>query len=925
MRPLKITMTAFGPYAKKTVIDFEKIGSRGLYLITGDTGAGKTTIFDGITFALYGKTSTERREGKMMRSEYAEPSLVTEAELTFSYEEKLYTIKRRPQQERVKLRGSGTVTEASSAELTLPDGSVYSKSVKDVDKRLLDILGVNYSQFTQIAMIAQGDFLKLLVAGSDERSKIFRQIFRTECYEKLQLRLKEEAKTADDNCKLLEKAIDHHISNISCADMDEETTALAESAKSGKLSGSDAIALLEKIIAADENSTKELQKGIAEADEELKRIAVALNKADECAKKQKELEALTKELAVKSAAYSETETALRSEQEKTAECEALDKRAVSLEHLLPQYEQLEKLDKQLSSLKKRTAESVSSLEKKTEKRSDLRTELEKLKKEQSELSEAGAQTECLKNEREKLSVQLEQLNELKKELSALEKERTDLEKAQAEYLTLDAAAKNLKDEAYQKRKAFNDEQAGIIAETLSEGEPCPVCGSTVHPNKAAKSESAPSEAEVEAVEKEAEKAVKKAGTASEKAAAVLGSMKKTESSVKEKSCKIFGEADPDTLTNKISEKLTDITAETKNLDAMIKTEEKNVTRRSELDKILPEKENALNICISEISGLESNIAAAKAEQLQLEKQYADIIGNLEFKSRSEAETEIASLKNRSEAIKKAYEKLQEGLSACKTALAETEAKIGQLKAQLENTEVTDTETLSAEKLRSTAEKETLDRKKSAVESRLTLNRNSLKGLSENSAEYDKALDRCKWIRELSFTANGQLSGNARINFETHIQMTYFDRIVQRANVHLMRMSGGKYDLKRSETAEDNRSLSGLELSVTDHYNGSERSVKTLSGGESFIASLSLALGLSEEVQSSAGGIRLDTMFVDEGFGTLDEETLQQAMAALSGLAEGSRLVGIISHVAELREMIPKQIIVKKNTSGGSTADIVITD
>lgn len=245
-----------------------------------------------------------------------------------------------------------------------------------------------------------------------------------------------------------------------------------------------------------------------------------------------------------------------------------------------------------------------------------------------------------------------------------------------------------------------------------------------------------------------------------------------------------------------------------------------------------------------------------------------------------------------------------------------------LTAQLKDAEEIDVDTEKKRQTELTTEKADLTKAITVISSRLDRNGEALKNIRKGSGRLTEVETKWTWVKALSNTANGNIGGKEKIMLETYVQMTYFDRILARANTRFMIMSGGQYELKRRIEAENNRSQSGLELDVIDHYNGTERSVKTLSGGESFKASLSLALGLSDEIQSSAGGIRLDTMFVDEGFGSLDDESLQQAMRALYGLTEGNRLVGIISHVSELKEKIDKQIVVTKEKSGGSRAEIV---
>ena len=304
---------------------------------------------------------------------------------------------------------------------------------------------------------------------------------------------------------------------------------------------------------------------------------------------------------------------------------------------------------------------------------------------------------------------------------------------------------------------------------------------------------------------------------------------------------------------------------------------------------------------------------AKSEQAAAEK------ADLPFETGAETESRIEQLTNLIRRQKEAFEKAESACRASDRKLAEYRAAAGKLKEQAAEQLGFDK---AEEQLLAEAEA-AVAQKSGQVGIRLNANRTCLKNIREKSGDLAAVEERCTWIRALANTANGTISGKEKIMLETYVQMTFFDRIIARANTRFMVMSGGRYELKRRQSAGNNRSQSGLDLDVTDHYSGSERSVKTLSGGESFMASLSLALGLSDEIQSSAGGVRLDSMFVDEGFGSLDEESLDQAMKALYGLAQGSRLVGIISHVSELKNRIDRQIVVTKDAHGGSRAAVLV--
>ncbi len=340
-----------------------------------------------------------------------------------------------------------------------------------------------------------------------------------------------------------------------------------------------------------------------------------------------------------------------------------------------------------------------------------------------------------------------------------------------------------------------------------------------------------------------------------------------------------------------------------------------------MELLLPEKKAALEKAKAELAKIEDEIKAKSIENETLEKRIAELKSKLYFETKADAEAQISSLSLEAEKIQTAYDEVFKNVSENKEKLAALKsAKAEILKRISSGVEIDLGEEKENEALLEKIQAE-LDLKSKEVHSRKTANASALDNICQRLDEIRTVEENLTWMKALSATANGNLGGKEKIMLETYIQMTYFDKIISRANTRFMIMSGGQYELKRRKEAENNRSQSGLELDVIDHYNGTQRSVKTLSGGESFKASLSLALGLSDEIQSSAGGIKLDTMFVDEGFGSLDDESLAQAIKALSSLADGNRLVGIISHVSELKDKIDKQIIVRKEKTGGSNISI----
>ena len=374
--------------------------------------------------------------------------------------------------------------------------------------------------------------------------------------------------------------------------------------------------------------------------------------------------------------------------------------------------------------------------------------------------------------------------------------------------------------------------------------------------------------------------------------------------------------------NKLPEEQKVVSEEIAALDTALSEGEKKVSRRSELAESLPKIEMSLTERDKDITARNTTLEADKASLSEKKKQRDADKESLRFDSIAEAQRKSDALGKTISEMKKAYDNAQNALSDSDKKIAGYKASITGLSKQLSSDCDFDKEAETKKKAELSERRTADDATEKVLYSRIASNTQALANIQAKVGDLDALEKRYTWLKALSNTANGSISGKEKVMLETYIQMTYFDRIVARANTRFMIMSGGQYELKRRKEAENNRSQSGLDLDVIDHYNGTERSVKTLSGGESFKASLSLALGLSDEIQASAGGVKLDTMFVDEGFGSLDEESLDQAMKALMSLVDGNRLVGIISHVADLKNRIDKQIIVTKEKSGGSKAQII---
>ena len=920
MRPIKLTVSAFGPYAGKTVLDLDKLGENGLYLITGDTGAGKTTIFDAITYALYGEASGDNREASMFRSKYAEAATPTEVELVFAYGGKTYTVKRNPEYERPKSRGEGFTTQKAEVQLKYPDGRVVTKQ-RDVDNAIRDIMGINRSQFLQIAMIAQGDFLKLLLAPTEERKKIFRQIFKTQLYQDLQDRLKKESGQLNDKCDAARNSIKQYIDGITC-DENDVLCMEAQKAKNGILPAKDVVNLIERLLTQDNDKRTAIQKSISDAEKALEIVNANLGKIEAKEKTQKALDQAQNGLTREKETNLALKAAFDIEKGNVPERERLAEEKARIEAEFPRYEALDTIERQIKNDEDAISKKERQLKKDQDQYATDEAAFKTLKKEFESLEDAGEGKEKLSRQKEKAQEKQEKLKNLSQLFEGLHEFADTLDALQSDYKKASEASEKATADYEAKNRAFLDEQAGIIAETLENGKPCPVCGSLEHPCIAHKSAKAPTEAQLKRAKENADQARKTAeGLSGEcKKAKGLLDAKKDET---EKQAKELWQSVPfEDAENKLPEEQKVVTEEIAALDRALSEEKKKVSRRSELAESLPKTEKALEEREKDISGRNTSLEAEKASLSEKKKQRDTGKELLRFGSIEEAKKESKALEKHIGEMKEAFDNAQNALSESDKKIAGYTSSIKELTKQISSDCDLDKEGETKKKNDITEKKTADDAAVKVLHTRIESNTQVLAHIRAKVGDLDALEKRYTWLKALSNTANGNISGKEKVMLETYIQMTYFDRIIARANTRFMVMSGGQYELKRRKEAENNRSQSGLDLDVIDHYNGTERSVKTLSGGESFKASLSLALGLSDEIQASAGGVRLDTMFVDEGFGSLDEESLDQAMRALSSLADGNRLVGIISHVADLKNRIDKQIVVTKEKSGGSKAQII---
>lgn len=918
MRPLKITMSAFGPYAGEVTLDMQKLGKSGIYLITGDTGAGKTTVFDAISYALYGEASGNYRENTTLRSKYASADTPTFVELEFEYNNEIYKINRNPEYPRPNKRGEGFTKQRAEAKIFMPDNSVIT-NIKEVTAKVEEIIGINKNQFSQIAMIAQGDFRKLLNCETNERSKIFRKIFKTEPYHNIEIKLSSLFNELKRNREKEKSGIEQYINQLKCNENDTLSLEL-ERAKSGDVLIEDVIKLAGEIINKDTLEYTKTQKNIESINEEIEKINsnIKLYENQEATKKAyAKASAKLEELKTK---RNECEKAYKSAAAQRERLDDLTRKINLINSKMPKYDELKSLENSINERTQSFEKSNNSLKLKQQEITLLEKEIDEKSKALEEVKGADLLVQKLTAQKEEISKKAEALKELKTEIDRCKTEQKNLKNAQSFAKSALDEYGALENEYNQIYIAFFNEQAGIIADELKDGEPCPVCGSTSHPNLARKSENAPSQADVESAQNLVKKAQEKADKARDTASALKSRFDEIAANVKSAAKKLFGTDD-----NVFDDYNSNINALKKEYDdtlALLKTANEKLSLYQKLDKEIPKIQEKQKSLSDEISTLNTQKASDEAFISENTKRVTSIKSELDFESADLAKDKLKEYTNLSSDIKNAIEKSKNAFDDIKSKYDTQKGTKASLENALKEFKEIDLASLNEKSLKLNEYKKDIDETAKSLYSRIESNKLLVDNISEKRDILKGYDDKYVWLKALSETANGDISGKEKITLETFVQMTYFDSIIRKANIRLLTMSDGQYELVRRSDAETLKKNEGLALDVIDHFNASSRSVSTLSGGESFMASLCLALGLSDEIQSSNGGIKLDTMFVDEGFGSLDGEALDRALSALTSLSQGNRLVGIISHVDALRDRIDNKIVITKDRTIGSNAQII---
>ena len=918
MRPKRLTMSAFGPYVEETTIDFTQLGG-GLFLIAGDTGAGKTIIFDAITFALFGDASGDVRDAGQLRSRYATADVPTEVELVFDYAGKEYTVKRNPEYERPKARGTGLTKMKANAELHLPDGSVRVGN-REVVAAIEELLGMNSGQFKQIAMIAQGDFRKVLQATTEERQKIFRKLFATERYRALQESLKNQYNAKAAEYAETSRAVRQEIEHISCAESDALAGELAE-ARKGLVGTERVLAMIDALVAQDRTLSGELERKQAEAQDRIAESSARIEKEKTLRRTEEDLAAAREGLTAAKEKRTERETAYKEALSRKPEADRCGSLVEKLRLELGQYEELDKARLKVKECGNALAQKQENLERAKAQAAETAGKLETQRNELAALADADTEFVKAENALHKCEEEATRIRNLRAMADRTEELADAYVKAEKAYLTAKAEAVVRQQESADAFQRYLDAQAGILAERLTDGVACPVCGSVTHPNPACRPAEAPTDAELEEFERKSKEALDAQEKASNRLTGARTAKEKQEESTLEEAKALLGAETMTELRARMPLRESDLETEKSRLGGQVSEYRTAKQRKQELTDRIPLTEKEKTAAEQAAATAATQLATAEAELRAATEKEKELTEKLPRPDRASVEEEIRTLTAQKKEIEGA---IDTALAAFQQAEKDAEgfrSKIEFGEKQLKDRVIIDIDKETADQAELRAAAEAYGAEVKALAAHITNNtavRRKIADLYAGSAAKEAEL---RVLKALSDTANGSVQGKEKITLETYVQMAYFDRVLAKANVRLMTMSGGQYELKRCSVADNHKSQSGLDLDVLDHYNGGTRSVKTLSGGESFLASLSLALGLSDEIQSAAGGIHLDAMFVDEGFGTLDDELLRLAMQALTGMTAGNRMVGIISHVTELKERITNRIVVTKQ-HGGSTAKIV---
>lgn len=1016
MRPLELRINAFGPYAQETLVDFSKFKS-GLFLISGDTGSGKTSIFDAMTYALYNEVSGSTRDASMMRSDYAKSTEETFVELKFTHHQEEYIIRRNPRYQRAKLSGEGMTEQVARASLFLPNGQEID-DIKTVDQKIRELLGIDIKQFKQIVMLAQGEFQKLLNSSSSERSQIFRTIFNTKFYEELQEVLKQDEGALRKELSQINLNIENLVAKIKIPKdcemtqnlkddfdriLEQEKRVQAKLSKERNDINKTIESLNNRITLAqalnkDLESLKENEEALIkliENEADIDKIKVNILQIEKAHNKIKPLEnnykanqsnLKTEQLNKESNQNKLLASQKNLEEEKTKyqALEMIEKkfkdRHIALHKISDSfviYENLEYQRKELKDLEQRKSQSKLSLDNLIRSINANKTMLESYIKEEEIYKrniEALGVLDSNIREGKQEEIRLKNLIKFIKEVTI---QNNDIKSMESRYKLIVENFQKLNSSYQAFETDFYQSQAGVLATRLEDNLPCPVCGSKDHPNPAIVANKVLGKEELDEKAKELDEARTKRNNLSQDLSNSNLNIETTKKRINEL---LLDNEKKEEIVKKKSEVEAKLESYLKKKNLLEKENEdikKDIDKVENQEKVIKEEEALFEKSKDDLTSLNLNLNSVQVKLSNLEE-------NLVYNTLEDAQDKYKEEKTRLEHDEKLVQRSKEKIQELKSEIRELNRLIEDLRLREKNLEaavlkskgifyaslktegftnkevykkyLSDENKLESYKkqVQTHQEKQTSLKQEIISLRKRTLNKefvniNSLNQRLIQQKEQEKlkqesydqvtfsiqhnemlykeylALDknskilreRYAYVSSLSKTANGALSGQAKVSLEQYVQSAYFEYIIDEANKRFMQMTDYRYELFRQEEASDKRSQSGLDLEVLDNYNGKRRPVKTLSGGESFMASLSLALGLSDVTQSSVGGVEIEAMFVDEGFGSLDEKSLDQAMKTLMDLADEERIVGIISHVPELKALVDQQIKITKSDKGSS--------
>lgn len=1030
MKPISLEISAFGPYKNKEVVDFEKIGQNGIFLITGDTGAGKTTIFDAIMYALYGSVSGSNRQITTVRSDFATPDVKTYVKFKFSHKGKIYTITRNPEYERLKISGVGTTKQSAEANIFCGD-DLLASGIKNVDEKVIQIFSIDEKQFKQISMLAQGEFLKILFADSKQRTEIFRKIFDTNIYNDIRKKLEEKKKEAFGAFATNKTKFFTNTSNIKWKNAPEFINILNDDNIGNYLL--DVIELLEIEVSDNEKEKKDIKKNIDNLEKEVKDLEQKIQKAQEINKKferiadieekqkvhesQKDeyenkkqiinknnlikLEILPKanELNKTKLNIKNVENDITNIQENIIQVnrinEEYDEKNIKIKELKNVYDKYTNTKINIEMYEKEI-NNIEIVEKSIKERNDTELIFENLKKKENYVIELKEKVEIYNKDKE----ELKNITEEKNKILEIEKhiqEREFISKNNDDFIK---QYRELEDLCKYEEDKFYKEQAGILAEGLEEGMPCPVCGSKNHPIIAKKSGALTKE-ELEKLQKKLKDKEKEKNKKNEELT-IKNSQIDTLSSKLQNNNSLNLIEYKETIIEKyktINEKINKDLEQANELHINITSKEIEIELfdydilKKEFDDNLKSIEKKITEKETIIDNFKNNMVKSLSDKKQMEEYIKDVrekynlikdeknknedsiigiykdlenkildVENFEFeeyreqydKKKNEHFTKATEYKTKKIEYDKLLlkyikecEKIEEEYKNSYVKLGfeseESYMKIMITESDLEdyNNKIKEYEKNEIELVTQLKElKESVDGKEKIllegyIERKVNLdevleknreiqlnitaiyskNKDILESLLESKNEINCTKEEFETLNELYQIASGTMPGKRRIEFEQYVQATYFDMILVEANKRLVKMTGNRYELIRKESSARLNDRIGLDLEVIDNYTGKKRDVKSLSGGESFKAALSLSLGVSDVIQSYSGGVVVDTLFIDEGFGSLDVESREQAIETLNLLTTGDKLIGIISHVTELKERIEKKLIIEKSSEG----------